>query len=140
MKQQILQLRAEGRSYNEIVNLLGCSKSTVAYHCSDNVKIKSLRRKVANRDRINEKRRLGRRYCTELSRRYRSLCGCKDCGIRDYRVLEYDHVRDTKLYEISYLVNANVSIDLLKTEIRKCEVVCANCHRIRTLERRKKPL
>jgi hypothetical protein len=29
----ILKLRASGKSYNEIVNILGCSKGTVSYHC-----------------------------------------------------------------------------------------------------------
>lgn len=34
MKEQIMQLRAEGCSYNEIVRRLGCAKSTIAFHCS----------------------------------------------------------------------------------------------------------
>jgi len=33
MKEKILQLRSEGKSYNEIVAILGCSKGTVSYHC-----------------------------------------------------------------------------------------------------------
>jgi hypothetical protein len=33
MVKEILKLRHEGKSYNEIVELLGCSKSTVSYHC-----------------------------------------------------------------------------------------------------------
>ena len=32
-KDKILKLRAEGRSYREIQKILGCSKSTIAYHC-----------------------------------------------------------------------------------------------------------
>jgi len=34
MKEQILKLRKEGKTYNEIHELLGCSKSTISYHCS----------------------------------------------------------------------------------------------------------
>lgn len=41
MKEQILKLRNEGKSYNEIVNLLGCSKATVAYHCGKGQKEKT---------------------------------------------------------------------------------------------------
>lgn len=41
MKERILQLRAEGKSYNQIVSELGCSKSTVAYHCGDGQKKKT---------------------------------------------------------------------------------------------------
>ena len=32
-KANILKLRAEGKSYREIEKILGCSKSTIAYHC-----------------------------------------------------------------------------------------------------------
>ena len=34
MKQKILELREQGKSYNEISKILGCSKGTVSYHCS----------------------------------------------------------------------------------------------------------
>ena len=34
MKEQILKLRGEGKTYNEIRKLLNCSKSTISYHCS----------------------------------------------------------------------------------------------------------
>lgn len=33
MKDEILRLRAEGKSYRDIVKTLGCSISTVSYHC-----------------------------------------------------------------------------------------------------------
>ena len=33
MKEQILKLRNEGKSYKEIQNLLKCSKGTISYHC-----------------------------------------------------------------------------------------------------------
>lgn len=58
---------------------------------------------------------------------------CADCGISDIRVLEQDHI-DGKSYNISSKVGS-VSLDYLMEELNKCEVVCANCHRIRTAER-----
>ena len=36
LKEKILQLRKMGKTYNEIVNLLNCSKSVVSYHCKHN--------------------------------------------------------------------------------------------------------
>ena len=33
MKENILKLRKEGKSYNEIKKILGCSLSTISYHC-----------------------------------------------------------------------------------------------------------
>lgn len=44
-KENILRLRAEGKSYRAIAKELGCAKSTVAYHCTDGEKEKSLERK-----------------------------------------------------------------------------------------------
>ena len=58
---------------------------------------------------------------------------CVDCGNTDYRVLEFDHLRDKK-YNISQRCGDTTLKNLMK-EIDKCEVVCANCHRIRTATR-----
>lgn len=44
MKEQILKLRREGKTYNEIVDIIGCSKSTVSYHCGRGQKDKSYNR------------------------------------------------------------------------------------------------
>ena len=57
-----------------------------------------------------------------------------DCGVSDVRVLEFDHVRGEKLGIISKMVS-NVSAKVLEDEIAKCEIVCANCHKIRTADR-----
>jgi DNA-binding CsgD family transcriptional regulator len=40
-KHEILRLRAEGKNYNQISNILGCSKSTVCFHCGEGQKEKS---------------------------------------------------------------------------------------------------
>jgi predicted transcriptional regulator len=34
LKNKIIELRKEGRSYNEISKILQCSKSVISYHCS----------------------------------------------------------------------------------------------------------
>lgn len=59
---------------------------------------------------------------------------CMDCGINDVRVLEFDHVTGKKLGNISDLMSGKWSKVL--EEIKKCEIVCANCHRIRTSTRK----
>ena len=53
MKEQILQLREQGKTYDEIKEQLGCSKGTIAYHCGEGQKLKT---KEAN-DRRREKNR-----------------------------------------------------------------------------------
>jgi len=56
---------------------------------------------------------------------------CVDCGEDDVVVLEFDHKRD-KIETVSTLSREGYSLDKLKAEIAKCDVVCANCHRRRT--------
>jgi DNA-binding CsgD family transcriptional regulator len=36
LKEKILKLRSENKTYDEIKNLLGCSKATISYHCTRN--------------------------------------------------------------------------------------------------------
>ena len=56
---------------------------------------------------------------------------CVDCGESDIIVLEFDHQGD-KDFNVSSMVGSAYSIDKIKKEIDKCEVVCANCHKRRT--------
>ena len=50
MKEQILELRAKGYSYNKIQKELGCSKSTISYHCGKGQKKKAYDRLVKQRE------------------------------------------------------------------------------------------
>jgi hypothetical protein len=45
--------------------------------------------------------------------------------------LDFDHVRGEKLYNVAKMA-AGYSWAKILVEIEKCDVVCANCHRIRT--------
>ena len=61
---------------------------------------------------------------------------CVDCGENRIVTLEFDH-RDpaSKRFNISSWRLSTISLQDLKDEIDKCDVVCANCHRVRTAER-----
>ena len=59
---------------------------------------------------------------------------CMDCGESDPRVLDFDHLQD-KSHNVSEMPGAGYSIKSIAEEVAKCEVVCSNCHRIRTYER-----
>ena len=55
VKDKILKLRAAGKSYNQIVALLGCSKSTVSYHCGNGREKARVLEQVKNRKPICRK-------------------------------------------------------------------------------------
>lgn len=59
---------------------------------------------------------------------------CIDCGESDPVVLEFDHVRGKKSYNVSAMGSLVLSWKSILKEIEKCEVRCANCHRRRTAE------
>lgn len=59
---------------------------------------------------------------------------CMDCGLSfPWYVMEFDHVRGVKRGNVGGMV----ALDLknLQMELAKCDVVCANCHNIRTYKR-----
>lgn len=62
---------------------------------------------------------------------------CMDCGkCYPYYVMDFDHLSD-KQFSISKIKWQNSSINL--KEIKKCEIVCSNCHRERTMIRKIPP-
>lgn len=59
---------------------------------------------------------------------------CVDCKLYyPSYVMDFDHLRD-KTDSIARFVGGTLT--RLKTEIDKCELVCSNCHRVRTYSRR----
>ena len=62
---------------------------------------------------------------------------CADCGIQYHpEVMEFDHPPDSgKVANVSVLLKTR-AIAVVLAEAAKCEVVCANCHRMRTVNRR----
>ena len=80
------------------------------------------------------RRRLQMQDCNDLIKMW---AGCQDCGWAEWaRGLDWDHVRGLKLGSIATLIaNGRPWVEVL-LEIAKCELVCANCHRVRTCLRR----
>jgi hypothetical protein len=60
---------------------------------------------------------------------------CVDCGKRyPTCVMEFDHVRGEKKFTVSQINRStpnSTGLRALEDEIAKCDVRCANCHRLR---------
>lgn len=53
-----------------------------------------------------------------------------DCGIQyPPAAMDLDHVRGIKIYPLSQMMQQSEA--KIRAEIAKCDVVCANCHRLR---------
>lgn len=124
LRAEARRLRDSGLTYKQIGQRINRALSTVYYYCSD---IEPERVQQRGRDR----RSLNRQYIAKIKQD--SICAdCKE----DYlpHILQFDHVRGEKLGDISTLVKTS-SLEVVKEEIDKCEVVCANCHAERTYSR-----
>lgn len=60
---------------------------------------------------------------------FKSRLSCSTCGFSHPAALDFHHLPGTKLYGINDLVSAK-RFDAVYEEIKKCIVLCANCHRI----------
>lgn len=60
---------------------------------------------------------------------------CSICGEADIRVLELDHLRPAeKHFSISQAVRLGYTWKEVLEEVKKCRVLCANCHKRHTAE------
>lgn len=88
----------------------------------------------ASMDFINNRRKENREYTNLI----KSSSPCTDCQIKyPPYVMQFDHLdAKAKVDSVANLVGAGVSLQKIKDEIAKCELVCSNCHWIRTHNRR----
>lgn len=62
---------------------------------------------------------------------YKKSSSCLKCGNGDFRVLDFHHKeKHLKTFTLANAVADGMNIDKIKTEISKCVILCANCHRI----------
>ena len=92
------------------------------------------RRVQRDRDKVQK----ARDQATALLRAFRRS-PCFGCGKRfPWFVMEFDHREGTTKVGLVTKLAGHVGLMRLLLEIEKCDIVCANCHRIRTYERREK--
>lgn len=125
LEQKILNLRQLNYTYKQISEALGCSKGTVAYHVGENQKEKTKERSTRSRTKL-------KRQLWDI----KEESGCVDCGEKyPHYMLDFDHLPGfEKVGNVADVV-ANYSWEKGMKELEKCEVVCANCHRIRSYQR-----
>lgn len=117
LKEKILGLRKEGKTYDEISSILDCSKATVSYHCSD--KVKDYYRKARTINRRKQRTQLKEKFGGKCS-----ICSYDRC----LNALDFHHL-DPNIKEdrVSYIFQTRGMALALK-EASKCILVCRNCH------------
>lgn len=95
------------------------------------------RRKHNKRYRDNNYRatKNARKALREELNGIKSATPCKDCAVYySPWQMQFDHVQGDKLGNIADMVNHGTRNKLFE-ELKKCELVCANCHADRTYKR-----
>jgi hypothetical protein len=99
-----------------------CRKSYIKTHYESN--------KEKYKKNIKEAKLNNAQFIRDL----KSTTPCKDCGkVFPYYVMDFDHLTDKK-FNIARSVRVK-GINQIKEEISKCDIVCSNCHRVRTFSR-----
>jgi hypothetical protein len=72
------------------------------------------------------------RFIRHITDEIKLLTGCKHCGYDKHpRALDFHHrERDEKNFGISTATRIAAGLETLLAEINKCDILCANCHRI----------
>ena len=86
-----------------------------------------------NIDKERTRGRLQRELRQQIVLEYTKAHPCIVCGETDPLVLEFDHRdRSTKSFNISDGCVQKRALTVLREEMGKCDILCANCHRRKT--------
>jgi 5-methylcytosine-specific restriction endonuclease McrA len=102
----------------------GCQKKAGKRHYRENTKETKEKIYVRRKERKEE----NRNYVLA----HLKIHPCVDCGESNPLTLHFDHVRGRKRMNVSQMIQGAYTLKVLREEIEKCEVRCANCHSIRT--------
>ena len=87
-----------------------------------------------HKDRYVQARKENRRGNRDWLNEFKESKPCSDCGIfYPSCCMDFDHLSD-KVMGLNKAVKS-WSRERLQVEMEKCDLVCANCHRIRTFDR-----
>jgi predicted transcriptional regulator len=117
-KEDILRLRAEGKSYSEISHELGCSKGTVAYYLKEDAPAKVVASNPFAQKIIN--------YVDN----FKETRPCISCGAY-YHKSQLDVLDDNSLDSIIATVVDKETFEKSKRKISQLKFICANDDRLR---------
>lgn len=121
MREEILKLRALGKSYKQIAEELNCSKSTITYHCTENSRKKNQLRGQQYRANNKNNRQLKKCLVCDNQTKNPKFCS-NECFV--------EYTTKTRIY--NKCLNCNCDI-IHKSNIQKyCSRDCAFQHQWQT--------
>jgi transcription elongation factor Elf1 len=82
--------------------------------------------KTSEREHVYRRKKVIKKWFND----YKRTLKCALCGENHPATLDFHHKnRKTKEFGINARVHSGYSLEVIKKELKKCEVLCANCHR-----------
>lgn len=121
-KEDILRLRAEGKTYGEISQELGCSKGTVAYYLKEDNKEVTVADTPKNQDFYDK--------VISYINNFKENRPCIECGSYFHKS-QLDAFDENIVFGIAISVVDKETFEEAKRKISQLKFICANCNRLR---------
>ncbi len=106
-----------------------------AKRAHDNIKQKEYRESEHGKQAHKRSRQKRREQNQDIVNMLK-IAPCLDCGgLFPVCAMQFDHARGKKRRCVSWMVTSGRPEKELRAEIAKCDIVCANCHCVRTFTR-----
>jgi AraC-like DNA-binding protein len=122
-KEDILRLRAEGKSYGDISQELGCSKGTVAYYLKDSTDYSIKEVKMTASSVFSDK-------IVTYIENYKIKRPCAGCS-QYLHHSQMDFLDAHREPEIVKMVVDQETLEDAKREVTQLKFICSNCNRLR---------
>jgi len=137
MEQKFCEKCGKHRNLN-LFSLNKSKKDGFASTCKECVRSIQNNFYIKNKDYYKQKKKDQRNNVKNKIKEYKDDIPCKDCGINyPHYVMDFDHINNDKSFNVADAITSQ-SWGKILLEIKKCELVCSNCHRIRTHNRSNK--
>ena len=121
-KEDILRLRAEGKSYGDISQELGCSKGTVAYYLKDTQEYSVKEVKMSASNVFSDK-------IVTYIENYKIKRPCAGCS-QYLHHSQMDFLDGHREAEILKMVVDQETLEDAKREVTQLKFICSNCNRL----------
>ncbi len=116
--------------HERVMNNYNCKNPSLTMPFKDPKKRGAYKREWYSKNKENEIKKVHRRRrkIQNWFREYKSKLKCEKCNENHPSTIDFHHI-GKKEKVIADIVHWGYSIETIKKEIGKCQVLCANCHR-----------
>jgi hypothetical protein len=127
--------RCQIEKEDSLFSISSKNKDKLQSYCKKCAVEKRMQKYNENRDGEREYKKQYSKNNSIKLKKYKESLPCADCGIYyPSYVTDFDHIFNDKSADVSNMMT--YGWQRIFKEIKKCELVCANCHRERTYKRK----